>query len=163
MNVLVYERRCSISVQDLIFKVVSTGETVYDPVTLVSATTTILSVTNLGAEDLTGLGMYIVTATKVGDVDNPADFPPETDYQDVMTWGQSVLAGLTVTGGMKLTLPQTTGPNVISYIAREQGSKRSNKLAFKDLVSGAVAEFTVHLETPAAVGARRMYIDLVLD
>jgi len=151
------------SVQDLIFKTVSTGATVYDPVTLVSATTTILSVTNLGTEDLTGLGMYIVTSTKVGDVDNPADFPPETDYQDVMTWGQSVVAGLTGSGGVKLTLPQTIGANIVSYVAREQGSKKSNKLAFADLASGAVAEFTVHLETPAAVTARRMYIDLVLE
>ena len=151
------------SVQDLIFKVVSTGETVYDPVTLVSATTTILSVTNLGSEDLTGLGMYIVTSTKVGDVDNPADFPPETDYQDVMTWGQAVVAGLTGTGGVKLTLPQNTGPNLVNYVAREQGSKKSNKLVFQDLVSGAIAEFTVHLETPPAVSSRRMYIDLVLE
>lgn len=151
------------SVQDLTFKVVSTGKIVYDPVTLVSATTTILSVTNLGSDDLTDLGMYIVTSTKVGDVDNPADYPPETDFQDVMTWGQAVIAGIEVTGGVKLTLPQTIGANVTSYIGREQGSKKSNKLAFKDLAAGAIAEFTVHLETPPAVSARRMYIDLVLE
>jgi hypothetical protein len=80
-----------------------------------------------------------------------------------MTWGQAVIAGLAAQGGLKLTLPQNSGSNIASHITREQGAKKSNKLTFKDLASGGSADFTVELETPPAVSARRLYIDLVLE
>lgn len=151
------------SVHDLVFSVVSTGETIFDPVTLVSATSTVLRVTNFGVDDLDELGMWVVPATNVGDVDQPADFPPETDYQDLLTFGQAVVSGLAAQGGIKLTLPQNGGGNLTNYVTREQGAKKANKLDFVDLASGVSADFTVELETPPSVSARRLFIDLVLE
>jgi len=151
------------SVQDLVFSIVSTGETIFDPVTLVSATSTVIRVTNFGSDDLSELGIWVVPATNVGDVDNPADFPPETDYQDLLTFGQAVVAGIAVEGGIKVTLPQNGGSNTISYITREQGAKKNNKLTFVNLAANAFADFTIDLETPPTVSARRLFIDLVLE
>lgn len=151
------------SVQDLVISVVSTGETIYDPLTLATSTSKVLRVTNFGVEDLQDLGMWVVPATNVGDVDNPADFPPETDYQDLMTWGQAVVSGVDPQGGLKLTLPQNDATSDTNYITREQGSLKSNKLSFKDLPSGGFADFTVELETPPGVASRRLFIDLVLE
>lgn len=151
------------SVHDLVFSVVSTGVTIYDPHTLISATTSTLRVTNLGSTDLSGLGMWIVPTTNLGNVDQPADFSPETDYQDMMTFGQATDLGLEAQGGLQLTLPQTLGGNVTSYVTRTQGSLKSNKLDFADITSGAFADFTLILETPPSVSARRLFIDLVLE
>ena len=151
------------SADDLRFEIVSTGETIYDPLTLVAATPQIIQVTNFGSDDLADLGMWIVTATGIGDVDNPATFPPETDFQDLMTFGQATFAGLTPQGGLKLTLPQNGGGTTISYVTREQGSTKNNKLSFVDLASEASATFTLTMETPPSVSARRLFINLVLE
>jgi hypothetical protein len=151
------------SVHDLTFEVVSTGETIYDPLTLVTTGSTVLRVLNLGADDLTDLGMFVVAATTLGDVDNPADFPPHTDYQDLLTWGEAVDVGLAAQGGLKLTLPQNTGPDLISYITRTKGDRKGNKITFKNLIAGSSATFTLDLETPPGVSSRRLFIDLKLE
>lgn len=150
------------SVHDLIFEVVSTNETIYDPLIVTSIATSI-RVTNLGIEDLEDLGLWIIPATSVGDVDAPADYPPETDYQDLLTWGTSTDLGLSVSGGIEVSLPQTVGADIVSYVTRTQGAIRANKLVFTDLVAQASAVFTVELEVPPAEPARRLYVDLVIE
>lgn len=107
--------------------------------------------------------MYIVASTSLGDVDNPADFPPHTDYQDLMTWGEASDLGLAAQGGLKLTLPQNAGADLTDYVTRGQGSKKANKLPFKDLLAGASETFILELETPPSVSSRRLFIDLKLE
>jgi len=142
--------------------VVSTNETIYDPLT-VNGTPVSVRVTNLGIEDLTDLGLWIVPAVSVGDVDAPADKAPETDYQDLLTWGTSTDMGLSVSGGIEVSLPQTVGADVTSYITRTQGATKLNKLDFSDIAASASMVFTIKLETPPAVPARRLYVDLVIE
>jgi len=149
------------SASDLTFVSVATGNTIYDP-EIINGAPIQIQVTNYGDDDLTGLGIYIVPATNVGDVDNPADFPPQTDYQDLMTWGQKTKLGLETQGGPKLTLTQNDG-TFNDYITRDQGASYGTKIPFVDLASGDSVSFTIEFETPPAVSARRFFIDLKLE
>lgn len=150
------------SVQDLTFEVVSTGSTIYDPLTVVSGAPIQVRVTNYGDDALEDLGFYLVPATNVGNVDNPADYPPHTDYQDMLTWGMKTKLGISVSGGVKLTCPTNDG-TFSDYITRTQGALLSNKIPFINLGAGDSQLFTIELETPPAVTARRFYIDLRLE
>ena len=149
------------SAQDLIFSRTSSGATIYDPEVLNGAPVQI-TVTNLGDTDLKNLGMYIVPATNVGDVDNPADYPPHTDYQDLMTWGGKTDLGLAVQGGLKLTLPQNAG-TFVGYVTRSAGGTYRTRIPFIDLASGDSATFTLEFETPPGEPSRRFFIDLKLE
>jgi hypothetical protein len=48
------------SVQDLTFEIVSTGETIYDPLTVTSGVVTQVRVTNFGDSLIDELGFYLV-------------------------------------------------------------------------------------------------------
>ena len=149
------------SVHDLVFEVVSTSETIYDPLTLVTSVTKEIRVTNMGDEDLTDLGFYLVPSTDVGDVDAPSEVPAETDYQDLLTWGQAVFLAEEVAGGLKITCDPGTGVDTF-YFTRAAGSLETNKIPLDDLGSGDNVTFTLELETPPAVVSRRLYITIVL-
>jgi len=149
------------SASDLTFALVSTGKTIYEP-QLIQTTALQIRVTNFGDADLSGLGFYITPATDVGDVDNPADFPPETDYQDLMTWGTKSDLGLAVQGGLKLQIPQNDG-TFNGYVTRVQGSTYRNKIPFIDIASGDSVTFSIEFETPPGEPARRFFVDLRLE
>lgn len=149
------------SASDLVFALVSTGDTIYNP-QLVGGTAVQIQVTNFGTEDLENLGLYIVAATNVGDVDNPADYPPETDYQDLLAWGTASDLGLAAQGGIVIDCPQNSG-TFNGYITRDAGSLRENRIDFIDMAAGDSAVFSVTFETPPAVPSRRFYVDLRLE
>jgi len=151
------------AITDLVFEDVGDAKVIYDPLRTISGVTKTVRVTNRGSEDLSGLGIFLQPATSLGDIDYPADSPPETDYQDLLTWGSRTDAGVTGVGGLKLTVPQNDGSNLVRYVTRTQGSKIQNKITFKDLPAGDSAEFQILLETPPGVTARRLYINLVLE
>lgn len=147
---------------DITFSNVSDSETIYDP-KLVGGTPVQIQVTNYGDDNLSNLGMFIVAATSVGDVDNPADFPPATDYQDLLTWGQKSKLGLSAQGGLKLTVPQNDSVTFSDYVTRLQGASYLTKIPFIDLAAGDTAVFTVEFETPVGEPARRFFVDLKLE
>jgi hypothetical protein len=149
------------SAHDLVFVRKSDGQTIYDPEVLTGSPVEI-TVTNFGDQDLTGLGFYIVPATNVGDVDNPADYPPHTDYQDLLTWGMQAHLGLQPSGGLKMTLPQNAG-TFIGYVTRLKGATYRLRIPFIDLAAGDSATFTIDFETPPGEPARRFYVDLKLE
>lgn len=148
------------SIHDLVFEV--NNESVFDPVTLLSDGTPVtFSVTNYGEEALTELGIFLTTTTTLGDVDHPADFPPQTDYQDLLEWGTATDLGLTEEGGLKVTLYDNLANT--TYFTRSKGSKLSDKIEFYDLPAGATREFTLTLETPPTVSARRLFVNIVVE
>lgn len=149
------------SINDLVFGRVDTGATLYDPTTISSSLLT-LQVTNYGDEDLIDLGVYIVPATDVGDVDFPADFPPETDYEDILTWGTRTDLGDEPQGGLYLEIPTNDG-TFTGYVTRSSGALLGNKIDFKDLAAGETVQFSVKFETPLGEPARRFFIDLKLE
>lgn len=134
------------SVHDLTFK--DAGVLIYDPLAPTVGVSKTITVTNNGTEDLTGLGFFIRPATNLGQIDNPASYPPETDYQDLLTWGEAVDGGLTIHG---------------SLINRTVGNLKSTKILLGDLAAGANTTFEVLLEFPLGAPARRLFIDLVLE
>lgn len=148
------------STNDLVFSLV-TGTTIYDPLSI-SSSLTVVRVTNYGDTDLSDLGLYIVPATSVGDVDFPADFPPETDYEDILTWGTRSELGLVVSGGLWIERPTNAG-TVTGYLSRNAGSQHSNKVAFKDIAAGETVEYSVRFDTPPAEASRRFFIDIKLE
>jgi hypothetical protein len=145
--------------RDLLFEIVSTDETVYDPVNLVSATSVTFRVTNLGSETLYDLGVYVASPSSLGDVEALMSNAPATDYEDILTWGD--LAG-SPAPGLTLTLPQNTGPDLVERISHSAGANFDSRIPFKDLAPAEEAEFTVEFNTPGG-GARRFYIDLLLE
>ena len=147
------------STNDLTFSVL--GETIYDPLTINGSYVTI-AVTNYGDTDLDELGFFIVTATDIGDVDFPADLPPETDYEDLLTWGTRTGLGLAAGGGLYVSLPQNAG-TFTGYVTRTAGAKITNKIPFQDIAAGATVEFQIRFETPAGAPARRFFIDIKLE
>jgi hypothetical protein len=148
------------SVHDLIFK--TDNEVIYDPEQLTAGTPITITVTNFGTETLTDLGLFLVPANSVGDVDFPADYPPETDYQDLLEWGTSTALGITGVGGLQVTAPQNSGSLTV-YFRREQGASLNNKIPFQDLDPNQTATFTLTLQTPPSVPARRLYVDVSLE
>jgi len=159
------------SIHDLIFEYDS--EVIYDPLQLITnGTTKTIRVTNQGSEDLTNLGLFIRPATSVGDVDDPANFPVETDYHDLLTWGQASVLG-SPDGGLKVIYP-IAGTEY--YISRTQGAQKSNKIFLGNLAKeggpahtiGATEfveyiEFALSLEYPTGTGARRLFVDVVVE
>ncbi len=138
------------------------GINIFDPESVDAGTPVQITVTNFGTETLTDLGIYIQPALTLGDVDNPADYPPESDYQDLLEWGTSTHLAIVGNGGLKITVPQNTGSQTL-YFRRNSGSKKNNKISFIDLAPNDTATFTLTLETPPSISARRLYVDIVLD
>ena len=150
------------STLDLVFYDVATSERIFDPLLIVGSPVQV-TVTNRGIEALTDLGIYLTSATTVGDVDNPADYPPETDYQDLLTWGTATQEGVSVSGGLILTVPQTAG-TVTEYVRRGAGDKYSTRIPFADLAVDQSRTFTVELEAPPGLGGvRRLFVNIILE
>ena len=149
-------------VEDLVFHVTTTGDEVFEPERILPDTLKELSLLNLGEDTLEGLGIYIIPASNLGSVDYPADFPPDTDYQDLMTWGTNTVLGIELSGGLRITIPQDSGTTT-TYITRTTGSLFENKLSIKSLAPNEEVVLGFNLETPPSVSARRVYIGLAVD
>jgi len=138
------------------------GELVFPP--LVGAVgPVVIQVTNYGSSILENLGFYIRAATSQGDVDHPATYAPAIDFQDILTWGTRTVAGSAVSGGLIVTLPQNTPPDLTNYVTRTQGASAATKLAFQDIDPGETVEFTIEFETPPAFSTRRIFIDIGIE
>jgi hypothetical protein len=146
---------------DIVF--LSGAQPIYDPLKITAETAlpgeTVVRVQNFGTEKLTNLGLYVRPSSNVGPWDNPADAPPATDYQDVLAWGTE--SDLTAaTGGIMVYAPSTSTTG--AYVTKSKGSQWSNKIPIGDLDVGALVAVRVVFEVPAAVTARRLFINLVV-
>jgi hypothetical protein len=150
--------------EDLIFRHYNGAsyDDIYDPQT-VEGTDVTIQVTNSGDDTLSSLGLYLAVASTLGDVDNPGEGSPETDYQDLITMGQDTTDGVTSQGGVYVSVPQTTGPNIDGYINRTTGYSYATKIAFKELGPGDAATFTIRMEQPTGAPARRFYVNVVVE
>lgn len=138
------------------------GDPIFPPFEAVVGVRTI-TVTNNGTETLTGLGFYIRPATSQGDLDKPATYPPETDYQEMLTWGTRTDLGITANGGLIVTLdPDGTGP-VAYYVHRDHGANAENKIRLMDLDPGESTDIDIEFETPPSFTTRRFYLDIGID
>lgn len=146
--------------ESLVFKV--SDVTVYDPEQLLSGQPKTITVLNNGLDDIVGLGLYVWPSTTLGDVDYPSDQPPETDYQDVIKWGEETVHGVAVSGGLQVTVPTDAG-DVTTYITRDTGSTYNNRIRTVDLPAGSEIDIVYQVATPPAVSARRLHISVVFD
>jgi hypothetical protein len=144
-----------------------TGSIIYDPKTVAGGATStgpvLISVTNVSSSDYADLGFYIRAASSIGDVDNPANYPPATDFQDLITWGSDTTAGLQPSGGLIVSYTDSSGSPVSSYVTRSAGSLYSNKLSYGTLAAGSSFQLSLELEVPPAVVARRLFVDIVAE
>lgn len=139
------------------------GANIYNPKDILPDTDYIFTVTNYGLESLTELGFYLVPATSVGDVDNPADFPRETDYQDILTWGSKTQMGVTVSGGLKIIVSNNEETLTTTYFSRNNGAHYGNRILIEELSADESLTFTLRLETPPGIASRRFFVSLVLN
>jgi hypothetical protein len=142
---------------NLVFKYEGTGDRIFDPMTLEDASPITVRVENAGETDLTGLGVFFVPATNLGPVDYPSDFPPDTDYQDIISVGDEIAEE-----GLKVTIPQEAGTNTY-YINREQGSTLRNKLPVVDIPASSYIDIVIEYEDAVALGARRLFVDMRVE
>jgi len=144
-----------------------TGEVIYDPLTVHGGVTSTgpisIVVSNLSTSDYTNLGFYLRAASNVGDVDNPANYAPATDYQDLLTWGSETTYGLQPSGGIIIAFTDSLGNPVNQYMRRGIGSAYNNKIVYGTLSSGASFTLTIELEVPPTVFARRLFIDIMAE
>lgn len=150
------------SATDITWKIESSLVTIREPLE-VTTTTLQVRVVNDGDTDLENLGLYLVPASWTGELDNLPAYNRYTDYQDLLTWGTRTVEALDVSGGIKVTVPQNSGPDLTTYFTRTQGTSRDNKIPFKDLPASGYEIFEVEIETPTLYTARRFFVDLVLE
>jgi hypothetical protein len=150
-------------VSDLVFKLVDTGAAFYEPAVLVDSVPRQISITNYGLDTVADLGVYAIPSAFLGGVDYPSDFPPDTDFQDLLTWGSDTVALVEAFGGLKLTIPQQGGGSTTSYVTRTAGSTFANKLPMQDILPNEVVVITFEVETPPAVLARRLHVGIAVD
>lgn len=143
---------------NLVFKI-STTE-VYGPI-LVDPTIT-LNVTNLGEDTIEDLGIYILPTTSLGEVDYLSDNPPNTDYEDLLTWGSETDAGDALQGGLYIEAPTNSG-TFSGYVTRTQGATILNKIDIQDIDAGASIDIDLTFETPTGSSARRFYVDIAVE
>jgi hypothetical protein len=146
---------------DLVF--ISNNKTIYDPLKITADVllpgTTLFKIQNFGQEKLKNLGIYLRPSSNVGPWNNPADQPPATDYQDVLTWGtESDL--VSTTGGIKIYSPATSLTGY--YITRSKGSQWTNRVMIDDLDAGDTLDIKLEFEVPSSISARRLFINLVV-
>lgn len=137
--------------------------TIYDPLTVQSDVEIEVEIYNPGETDLTGVGLYILPATNLGSVGNEADFSPETDFQDLVTYGEAVRIGDEITGGLKLLVPQNVGADLEVYVSRVAGNLVQNKIAMQDIPAGGSVVVGLTLETPPSASTRRLYFNLAVE
>jgi hypothetical protein len=145
----------------------TTLETIYDPLKLeggfISTGPYPIVLNNLGTTELTDLGLYVSTASDVGDVDNPADFPPATDYQDLLEWGTDTVEGTTPRGGLVVTGTTLQGNPINDYVTRSVGSMYSNRISVGDIPAGSSLTVYLNLEVPPGMFSRRLFININVE
>lgn len=146
---------------EITFSLTSSSEVLDSPFTVSDSLITI-NITNYEEDTLSELGIYISPATSVGDVDFPADYPPETDYEDLLTWGSRTASGESLAGGLWLSTTGVDGP-WSGYITRQKGSKFNNRILLPSLEGGDTLEISIRFETPEDEPARRFFVDLKVD
>lgn len=146
---------------EVVFKF--SDQVIYDPLVSASDLEVSIEVYNPGESDLTDVGLYILPATNLGSVGNVADYSPETDFQDLITYGEQVRIGAELTGGIKLTIPQNSGPDLETRISRVAGNLVQNKIPMQDIPAGESVTFVLVLETPPGATTRRLYFNLAVE
>ena len=119
----------------------------------------LIVITNYGDSDLSNLGAWLSIASNQGDVDNPADYAPHIDYQNLLTWG-SKAHRLGVDGGAWIFPP---GSITGTRVRRGVGSSKKTKIPLGALTAGSNFTFTVKMEVPSWVVARRMFVNISVE
>ena len=129
---------------------------VYEPIEIVATEfvdgSQTIRITNFGDSEVADLGVYISIASNVGDVDNPADYAPHIDYQQVLTWGTQGIGGLTV------YYPSSSPSGTL--IKRGVGSSIRSKIPLKTMTAGETLEFKVEFSVPLTETARRLFVNI---
>jgi hypothetical protein len=129
---------------------------VYKPIEIVATEfvdgSQTIKITNFGDSEVANLGVYVSTASNVGDVDNPADYAPHIDYQQVLTWGTQGVGGITI------YYPSTSPSGVL--VKRGVGSSLRTKIPLKTMAAGETLQFKVEFSVPLTATARRLFVNI---
>ena len=137
---------------------ISTSEIsdVYKPIEIVATEfvdgSQILKIANYNPSQIKDLGIYLSATSNLGDVDNPADFSPHIDYQDVLTLGTEG------TGGITVYYPKDSAVGTV--IKRGVGASLKTKIPLKTLLPNEEVEVKVEFSVPLTVTARRLFVNV---
>lgn len=132
------------SVSDITFK--EAGEVIYPPLTVNLSGSTI-TIQNLGSDDIADAGIYLVSSGTLGDVERLGTRSPETDYYDLLRWGEDD-TGLSVEVDA-----------VQYYFTNSQGADLGTKIPLPTIPAGDSIEVELDWTDPAELDARRMYVN----
>jgi len=139
------------------------GQTIYSALRIKSEIdengSTIFKINNLGNNAYTNLGVFIRPSTNLGPWDYPADSPPGTDYQDLLTWGSKSEATGEL-GGLKIFTDPFSDD--YQYVTRHNGSTFLNRIKVGALPQNNSTSVKIEFEVPEGVDSRRLYIDIVV-
>ena len=147
------------SLNDLVFTY--SGDVIQDPISIPGGTSITVTVLNNGVDDLTNLGIYLTASSSLGDVDNLAEYPPDTDYVDALTWGTQSVA-TSGTGGITVTR-DVGGVSTTDYFTFTNGSTAANKLTMDDLAAGSSTTLTIEAQDPGSATPRITYVNIMAE
>lgn len=140
----------------------SSGSSIRTPF-LIENTWVVVKITSYESSNIESPGFYISSSTWGLAVDYPADYPPETDYQDLLKYGTLSDLGVNPQGGLKVRLPQNDASILETYVTQSNGSKYSNKISIKDIAPGETIEIEIKLEIPPIGEARRFFVNINIE
>tara|TARA_Y100001970_G_C14244889_1_gene867439 strand:+ start:341 stop:826 length:486 start_codon:yes stop_codon:yes gene_type:complete len=155
-------------VQENIRFVDETNKLVLDPLKIESefdsSGQAVVKIINGGDTTFSNLGIYVQPTSNLGPWDNPAEQPPQSDYQDLLTWGTRANATFGTPefkkGGIKLFIDAYEEDYV--YITRTSGSMFSNRIKIGSIPAGFTTILKLEFEVPEEVDARRLFISVVV-
>lgn len=118
-------------------------------------------ISNVGDRAYDDVGVYIRPASSMGDIDSPATMPPETDYQDLLTWGERANADANnIQGGVTITCITRVDPGV--RVSKANGNAWSNRILLGTMEPGVTLGVKAEFQIPTDVQARRLFVAIVV-
>lgn len=119
-------------------------------------------VTNMESTTASNLGLFIRPTTRIETIDYPSEYPPETDYQDLLEHGSLVEAGLDTVGGMVVRVPVGSGEEEVR-ITRDAGASLATKIPMNDIAADETVSIFIKIEKPTSLPSRMYYVDVVIE
>lgn len=118
----------------------------------------VFTISNMSERTYEDIGIYVQPSANLGALSQPATFVPETDYHDLIAWGERSSASVdNIQGGLTISFLETS-----EIVRKDLGTKWSNRVVVGDIAGNTTIEVTASFKTPSDTTARRLFISIVV-
>jgi hypothetical protein len=149
----------------------------FEPTTTFSPTASnylIVTAFNAGSATLKGVGLWVTFSTWVGEIEVRDPHAPETDYLDIVKFGDQALEDggpQQITQGATLPVDYTPGgiwvrpsPGTTWYrVTSLKGVSKANRIGSVDLDYTDTCSWFIFIEPPAAPVAGKYHFDIMVE